>query len=137
MRAMVLGLVAAFGLGFGAGLRAEEPADGIRGVIGAQIEAFKADDFARAFSFASPSIRGMFGDPDNFGRMVRSGYPMVWRPAQVIWGELTGQGAMRTQSVVLRDATGALYVADYDMIELDGAWVINGVRIRPAPSEGV
>ena len=55
----------------------------IEGVIGNQIEAFKADNFVEAFEFASPNIRGMFRTPENFGRMVTQGYPMVWRPAEV------------------------------------------------------
>ena len=54
----------------------------IESVISKQIEAFRADDFATAFTFASPNIRSMFGTPDNFGVMVRRGYPMVWRPGQ-------------------------------------------------------
>ena len=28
-------------------------------------------------------IQGMFGTPARFGLMVRNGYPMVWRPAEV------------------------------------------------------
>ena len=47
--------------------------DEIRGVISAQVEAFLANDFATAFSFASPSIKGLFGSPERFGQMVRQG----------------------------------------------------------------
>ena len=47
--------------------------DDIRGAIGAQIEAFKADDFDQAFTYASPLIQGLFGDSDRFGLMVRNG----------------------------------------------------------------
>ena len=38
--------------------------------------AFKAVDFAQAFTYA-PNIKGMFGTADRFGMMVRNGYPMV------------------------------------------------------------
>ena len=36
----------------------------IRATIESQIEAFQADDFARAFTFASPTIKQMFGTPE-------------------------------------------------------------------------
>ena len=49
---------------------------------------FLQDDFATAFTFASPNIQGIFGTHQNFGQMVRSGYPMVWRPADVQYIEL-------------------------------------------------
>lgn len=55
----------------------------VQGVIASQIEAFQADDFVRAFSYASPTIQKVFRTPQNFGAMVRSGYPMVWRPSEV------------------------------------------------------
>lgn len=116
--------------------RAEEPADSIRGVISAQIEAFLADDFARAFTFASPAIRGIFQTPENFGRMVRNGYPMVWRPSEVRMGPLATRNGRLVQSVILRDAAGALFIADYEMVEVDGAWRINGVWIRRAEDMG-
>ena len=60
----------------------------IRDVISSQIDAFLEDDFVTAFTFAHPSIRNMFRTPDNFGRMVRNGYPMVWRPAEVDYLDL-------------------------------------------------
>ena len=45
----------------------------IEGVIQSQLDAFRQDDFATAFTFASPTIRGMFGTADRFGMMVRNG----------------------------------------------------------------
>lgn len=122
-----LGLIAALALP----LAAAEPEDGIHAVIADQIAAFRADDLARAFGHASPTIRGIFGTPENFGVMVRNGYPMVWRPAEVTMGTLDRRGPRLVQNVLLRDGAGALYVAEYEMLEVDGAWRINGVRIRP------
>ena len=60
----------------------------IQNTIRAQIEAFQADDFARAFTFASPNIHALFGTPQAFGKMVREGYPMVYRPTDVAMLEL-------------------------------------------------
>ena len=52
-------------------------------MISEQIDALRADDFATAFTFASPGIQRMFGSPARFGAMVREGYPMVRRPRDV------------------------------------------------------
>ncbi len=40
-----------------------------------------SDDAKRAFSYAAPSIRAMFGTPERFLAMVRAGYPVVYRAA--------------------------------------------------------
>lgn len=113
---------------------ADEPADpGVEAVIARQIEAFRADDFARAFDFASPTIRGIFGTPERFGRMVRNGYPMVWRAGEVDFLELRMIEGRLWQKVRVRDARGAVHLLDYQMIRLDGAWKINGVQLLEAP----
>ena len=109
----------------------------IEGVISDQIEAFRADDFARAFTFASPMIKGMFRTPDNFGDMVRNGYPMVHRPAEVRFGDLAVEDGRLRQRVILRDGTGAYHALDYEMIETADGWKINGVRMVPMPDVGV
>ena len=42
-------------------------------VIASQHEAFQADDFVRAFGYASPTIQNVFRTPDNHGAMVKQG----------------------------------------------------------------
>ena len=59
--------------------------DAIKRTIEDQIAAFKLNDFETAFSFATPFLREKFGSAENFGKMVRNGYPMVWRPSKVIF----------------------------------------------------
>lgn len=108
------------------------PEAGIKATIGAQIDAFKSDDFARAFTYASPNIQGMFGSSENFGRMVRNGYPMVWRPGDVQFLELHEEGGRIWQKVMIRDRQGKLFVLDYQMIETADGWRINGVQILEA-----
>ncbi|MEM9269253.1 MAG: DUF4864 domain-containing protein, partial [Pseudomonadota bacterium] len=39
---------------------AQSVADDIQGVISAQVEAFQADDYATAFTYASPNIKRIF-----------------------------------------------------------------------------
>ena len=118
-------------------LRAEEPRNPvIEGVIQSQIEAFLADDVETAFTFASPNIQGLFGTPERFGMMVRQGYPMVWRPADVQYLELAEIGGQTWQQVMITDQAGAVHMLGYQMIETGAGWQINGVRILQAPQVG-
>jgi hypothetical protein len=119
------------GLAIGPGGPRAQTADAdIRAIISSQIEAFKADDFETAFSFASPTLRQMFGNPQRFGAMVQTGYPMVWRPAQVQFSRLETRGGRTVQSVIVTDGAGALHVLDYEMVAGDDGWRINGVMAR-------
>lgn len=102
----------------------------ITGVISSQLEAFKVDDFERAFTFASPMIKQMFDNPDRFGQMVRNGYPMVWRPADVRFGGLDVEDGRTTQTVYFLDQFGRQFEAEYEMLETEAGWKINGVRLR-------
>ena len=111
----------------------EEP---IRNTIQSQIEAFRADDFARAFTFASPTIKGMFGTPENFGAMVKQGYPMVYRPAEVQMMDLREVAGALWQRVRITDQAGAGWYLDYMMVETAEGWQINAVQILPAPDVG-
>lgn len=110
--------------------------DAIRGVIDGQIDAFRADDFATAFTFAAPGIQGMFGTPDNFGRMVRQGYPMVWRPETVEYLGAREVGPGWRQEVLVTDGDGRLHKLAYTMIETASGWKIAGVEILAAPEVG-
>ncbi len=101
----------------------------IEATIGSQIEAFLADDFGRAFSYASPNIRSIFGTPENFGAMVRGGYPMVWRPKDVRYLELREEGVGLWQQVMITDGKGRVHVLDYQMIQVENAWKINAVKL--------
>jgi hypothetical protein len=109
----------------------------IEQTIQSQIDAFIADDFATAFSFASPNIKGMFGTAENFGAMVKNGYPMVYRPAEVEMGELREVAGNLWQRVRVVDQGGKSWYLDYMMIETAEGWQINAVQLLPAPDIGV
>lgn len=118
-----------------------EASAGIRGVIEGQLEAFLAGDVDAAWGYASPGIQRLFGSVETFGRMVREGYPMVWRPSEWRFLELapeaTPGGPRLRQSVMLRDGSGAVWIADYFMTVVDGAWRIDGVALRKPEATGV
>lgn len=129
-RLIAVALAAALVAGIPGLPRAEAAESAIRKVISDQISAFLADDFETAFTYASPGIRRMFRDPDRFGRMVREGYPMVWRPADVRFTTLERREDRTVQSLMVIDERGALHVLDYDMVETERGWEIDGVRVR-------
>ena len=104
----------------------------IEKVISSQIDAFLADDFETAFTYASPMIKDIFGTPEKFGQMVRQGYPMVWRPSEVNFLSIDRRGKELWQNVMVRDAEGALYILEYQMIPGETGWLINAVRVRKA-----
>jgi hypothetical protein len=129
-----LGYVAVIGLlvpaAAGAAVLTEPDARAVRQVVEAQLEAFAADDAARAFSYASASIQAQFGDATQFMAMVRGAYPMVVRPAAVSFFQAQAQlGAPGTvsQPVQLRDREGRLWMATYLLERQTGAgWRISG-----------
>ncbi|MBO9434305.1 DUF4864 domain-containing protein [Ruegeria sp. R13_0] len=125
MRRLLLALSLSAGLASGAFAQSAE----IEANIAAQIQAFKADDFATAFTFASPNIQRLFGNPDNFGAMVRNGYPMVWRPSDVRFLELREVAGALWQKVMITDGDGAVHILDYQMIQQENGWKINGVQL--------
>ena len=108
----------------------------IQTTIQTQIDAFKADDFAKAFNFASPMIHDIFQTPANFGAMVSTGYPMVINPAQVEMQVLRTVGGALWQRVRITDQQGHAYLLDYQMIEGPKGWLINAVQLQKAPDVG-
>lgn len=109
----------------------------ITAVIDQQLDAFKAEDVDRAFSYASPTIKGLFGTPQNFATMVQRGYPMVWRPAEVRYLDLREVAGNLWQRVQITDEQGAVHMLDYQMIQTENGWQINGVQLLEAPGTTV
>lgn len=99
----------------------------IRDVIAGQLDAFQRDDFEDAFEYASPMIQQIFGTPAAFGDMVQRGYPMVYRPQAVRFGDVVLRDGIPHQQVTFADQNGRVFSAEYEMIELGDVWKINGV----------
>lgn len=105
----------------------------IEDVIEGQLQAFNDRDVSDAWQYASPMIQGMFGTPDNFGNMVRNGYPMVWTNRDVEFLDLGEINGVLTQRVLIRDGEGVAYILAYAMVKTADGWRINGVQVLPAP----
>lgn len=99
----------------------------IQQVVQSQLDAFGADDATRAFSLASQSIRNMFGTPEQFMAMVRSSYPVVYRPASVRFLKAQPDGTTVLQPVQMSDADGQSWIAIYRLeLQKDKTWRIAG-----------
>ncbi len=107
----------------------------MQAVIQAQLDAFAADDAKRAFSFAAPKVRDAFGTPDRFIAMVRTGYPVVYRPAAVSFFKPQTLDGAFIQRVQLTDENGGVWLATYQLErQRDRSWRIAGCEV--VPSEG-
>jgi hypothetical protein len=140
MPRMVLRLFALLGTMLALALPAQaqvSPADqtAIRDVIEGQVEAFRRDDGAAAFGYASPSIQGMFGTAETFMDMVRQGYRPVYRPQVFEFREIVTLQGMVTQKVHVIGPDGRPVTAFYPMTQQpDGSWRIEGCYLQ-APEE--
>jgi hypothetical protein len=134
MARVLAALLLAFAPHFAPAQDAVAPADAraVRATIEAQLDAFRRDDAARAFSLATPGIRATFGDAETFMDMVRSSYAVVYRPSSVTFeAPLIVRGEL-VQPVRLADAAGRIWLAIYPMQrQADGRWLTNGCQLTP------
>ncbi|MBV9589635.1 MAG: DUF4864 domain-containing protein [Hyphomicrobiales bacterium] len=123
---LTLGLPAA--LAFTEGDRTES-----RAVIEQQIDAFRRDDGATAFSFASPELRAIFQSPEHFMAMVRNGYAPVYRPKAYNFSGMAETAEGLTATLTIEDADGQVWTAIYTLEkQADGSWKITSCHLQKA-----
>ena len=102
----------------------------IRAVVEGQLAAFAKDDANKAFSFAAPNVREALGSAANFMSMVRSDYPVVYRPASVAFLKAEGNQGGVTQPVQMVDTNGSAWLAVYSLQkQKDKSWLITGCSV--------
>lgn len=136
MRAFALRLVLLLCAALGLTLPAVAQESAMQQTILDQLDAFRSDDFDRAFTFASPTIKGIFMTPQNFGAMVTQGYPMVHRPGAVKMLDARDVAGKLWQKVMITDEGGRTHMLDYQMVETPEGWQINAVQLLPEPGVG-
>lgn len=105
-----------------------------RASVLAQLDAFRAGDYDRAYTFASATIREQFGRAA-FERMVRLGYPQIAEPDSfTVDGAERGPDGSIYLLLRIRGRDGSAVEAVYEMVSEDGAWKVNGVVTRPESS---
>ena len=100
-------------------------------IITSQLEAFRSDDAALAYSFAAPSIRQAFPTPLAFMAMVKRAYKPVYRAQSYRFGDTVTDAQGRPgQRVTLTGPDGKTYEALYTMeLQPDGTWLIVGCAL--------
>ena len=104
----------------------------VQTVIQSQLAAFAKDDADKAFSYAAPELRKSIGNSSAFMAMVKSSYPVVYRPASVVFLKpvSAGDGAEVVQRVQMLDASGASWLAVYSLQrQKDKTWRISGCAL--------
>ncbi|HEY3049781.1 MAG TPA: DUF4864 domain-containing protein [Polaromonas sp.] len=102
----------------------------VRSVVQAQLAAFAKDDAHKAFSYAAPNVREAVGTAASFMAMVRSSYPMVYRPASVAFLKPEGKDDKAILRVQMTDASGDSWLAIYSLQrQKNKAWRITGCAV--------
>jgi hypothetical protein len=108
----------------------------IRNIIIGQIDAFKADDAEKAFSFAAPNIRKIFQTPEIFLHMVRKSYQAVYRPQSFEFRPMQRIDGNIVQPLTLVGPSGVAETALYVMEpQPDGSWKIGACIMAREPGD--
>ena len=135
MRALLAAFVLIYAIGQSLAASDADQAT-IRDIIRSQIEAFQGDDGARAFSYATPSLRSLFGTQERFMDMVKNGYPPVYRPRSYTFGAFTDTPDGTSLAVHIQDWEGQSWVALYTLErQPDGTWRISGCSLVREPGQ--
>ncbi len=95
-------------------------------VIDAQLAAFRANDYAKAYTFAAGAIQEMFA-VGSFEEMVKSGYPLIAHAAKVEYGLAFDTGEEAVINVTVEGSDGRRVQYQYLLKKEGGAWKISGV----------
>ena len=95
-------------------------------VIEGQLAAFRANDYAKAFTFASTDIQGMFA-PEDFEKMVKTAYPVIAHSVSTEYGIMFDTGEQAVVNVRIKDGDKKDVEYQYLLKKEAGDWKINGV----------
>jgi hypothetical protein len=110
--------------------------DEVRTVVGAQLAALQAGDFATAYGFAARGIRRQF-DERLFTLMLKRGYAPLLRPGQSDLGVVRDDGKGTAQILVtVTDQQNRVTVYRYWLAQENEGWRISGVVLEQRPPRG-
>jgi|SRR5450432_279065 hypothetical protein len=98
----------------------------ITAVIEAQLAAFRAGDFDKAYSFASSPIREMF-PLSEFQNMVKTGYPIIATSVKADFGICLDNGSEASVFVHVEARDGTSKDYQYGLVHEPSGWRITGV----------
>jgi hypothetical protein len=110
-----------------AGSLSEEDTRSVERIVMAQLVAFASDDAAGAFATTTPAVRKAIGDAGRFVALVRGTYPMVYRPATVVFHKPEVNGNTVMQRVEITDDRTKSWLAMFELErQPDRSWAISG-----------
>ena len=104
----------------------------VQHVVEQQLDALAVEDAARAFALADPELRTQFGNAETFLATVREKYPMLMRPASVLYLKPETDGTIAMQRVRVTDDKGGAWSLTYLLNrQQDDQWRISGCVVTP------
>lgn len=101
--------------------------DEIVSVVDAQLQAFRAGDFAKAYSFAAIDIRNSF-PLEKFEQMVRQGYGPISKSRKSEFGICLDDGDQAVLNVTVEGADGTRTQYQYYLVKEEKGWRISAVK---------
>lgn len=98
----------------------------LTGIVEAQLAAFRANQYPKAFAFASTDLQSIFS-PDEFEQMVKKTYPVIAHSASAEYGSVFDTGTEAVVNVRVQDADKKSVQYQYLFKKEDGGWKIGGV----------
>jgi DNA-binding transcriptional LysR family regulator len=133
--ALLVALFAFVSLPAVAGAMGEQDEAAIRETITRQLEAFKRDDGAEAYSHAAPNVKQVFPSVDMFMTMVKNGYGPVYRPKEYSFKDLSVNAGRLEQRVEILGPDNDFWMAVYSVErQTDGTWKITGCYLIKTPA---
>lgn len=111
--------------------QARQDDSGVQLAVQSQLQALAADDAVQAFALADPTLRTRFGSAQEFFDTVREQYPMVLKPANVLFMKPASAGTIALQKVRITDVEGSNWLVTYVLNRQDDAtWLITGCVVQ-------
>ena len=108
-----------------------DDASSVQQTVQNQLQAFAQHDAGAAFSLADPALRTRFGNAQEFFTTVSEQYPMVLRPASVLFLKPETSGATALQKVRVTDSEGYDWQVTYLLNrQSDRQWRISGTLVE-------
>jgi hypothetical protein len=102
----------------------------VQRVVAMQLEAFAQNDADRAFETATPALRDAIGNSSRFLALVRGIYPMIYRPASVIFHNPEQDEDNAVQLVEIIDDESKSWLALFALErQPDASWRIGGCAV--------
>lgn len=101
--------------------------------VEAQLQAFRAGDWTRAYSFAAIDIRNSF-PAEKFEQMVKQAYGPIAKSRKAEFGLCLDDGDQGVLNVTVEGADGQRTQYQYYLVKEQKGWRISGVRDLAAGS---